>query len=101
MANLKPHVDQLNLWHLELAIVEQAISRVFLDLSDFDEELGAMGHVLGLRLHALVESCPFPAVHIQQLFEPDLFTVDDEYPDSDLEAAVAAAELVWFRSAHD
>ena len=101
MANLKSHADQLNLWHLELAIVDQAISRVFLDLSDFDEELGAMGHVLGLRLHALVESCPFPAANIQALCEPDLVTVDDEYPDPDLEAAVAAAELVWFRSAHD
>lgn len=101
MANLKPHADQLNLWHLELAIVEQAISRVFLDLSDFDEELGAMGHVLGLRLHALVESCPFPAANTQQIDDLDLVSIHDEYPDPELEAAVSAAELVWFRSCHD
>ena len=101
MANLKSHADQLNLWHLELAIVEQAISRVFLDLSDFDEELGAIGHVLGLRLHALVESCPFPSANIQQAKHPELVSLDDECPDSELEAAVSAAEMVWFRSRHD
>ena len=57
---MNEYTASLNGWHLELAIVHDAISRVLRDLSDYDEGLAATGHVLNLRLEALVESCPFP-----------------------------------------
>lgn len=50
----------LNAWHLELGILQEAMSRIIADLSDYDEGLAATGHVLNLRLLDLVESCPFP-----------------------------------------
>jgi hypothetical protein len=52
--------DRLNVWHLELAIAQQASAKLFSELADFDDDLASIGHVLGLRLLALVESCPFP-----------------------------------------
>lgn len=52
------YLEQLNDWHMELAITVTAVER-FLSMSD-DDELGALGHVVKSRLRALVESCPFP-----------------------------------------
>lgn len=99
MSLLKTHLAELNAWHLELAILQDAISRILRDLSDYDEGLAATGHVLNLRLESLVESCPFPPVELRlpdldPLFEPD-------YADPDLEAQVLAAELSWRSPNHD
>ena len=55
------YVDLLNSWHLELAITQQGIAKVLLDLSAFDDDLGSIAHVMALRLVALVDTCPFPA----------------------------------------
>lgn len=52
------YLEQLNDWHIELAIAVTAAERC-LSMSD-DDELGALGHVVKNRLRALVESCPFP-----------------------------------------
>lgn len=52
------HFEALNLWHLELAIVQDAFERVTVSVEDTD--MGAIAHVLSSRFHDLVESCPFP-----------------------------------------
>ena len=52
------YLEQLNDWHMELAIAVTAAERC-LSMSD-DDELGALGHVVKNRLRALVESCPCP-----------------------------------------
>lgn len=52
------YLEQLNDWHMELAIAVTAAERC-LSMSD-DDELGALGHVVKNRLRELVESCPFP-----------------------------------------
>jgi len=99
MSILKTHLAELNAWHLELAIAQEAISRVIRDLSDYDEGLAATGHVLNLRLLALVESCPFPPLELR-LPDPDpLFDPDEA--GLDLEAQVLAAELSWRSPSHD
>lgn len=99
MSLLKTHLAELNAWHLELAIAHDAISRILRDLSDYDEGLAATGHVLNLRLEALVESCPFPPLE-PCLPDPDpLFDPDEA--DSELEAQILAAELSWRVHSHD
>ena len=100
MAAVKPYSDQLNTWHLELAIVQEAISRVISDLSDYDDALAATGHVLKLRLLALVESCPFPPCesHLPEPV-PDLFEPDFSNPD--FEAQALSVEMGWRGYGHD
>ncbi|MHB1332692.1 MAG: hypothetical protein ACYCY1_08855 [Sulfuriferula sp.] len=61
---MNEYTASLNGWHLELAIVQEAIACIIRDLSDYDEGLAATGHVLNLRLEHLVESCPFPPVEV-------------------------------------
>jgi hypothetical protein len=90
------YTDRLNVWHLELAIVQEAAAKLFRDIADHDEELAATGHVLGLRLLALVECCPFPP----QL-PPDDIPVLDLDDEPDLEASVLAHELAWLGAQHD
>ena len=53
------HAERLNTWHLDLAIVADAIEHV---LSEIEEPhgLSATAHVLKTRLLDLVEHCPFP-----------------------------------------
>ena len=54
------YLEQLNEWHLELAIAVTAVEKV-LELAD-DEETSSLGHVVKGRLRSLVESFPFPIV---------------------------------------
>ena len=86
------YTDRLNAWHLELAIVQEAAAKLFRDIADHDDELASIGHVLSLRLLALVESCPFPPAAIDHEF-PD--------PEKDLETSVLAHELSWLGAHHD
>lgn len=53
------HAERLNTWHLDLAIVADAIDHV---LTCIEEPMGlsAIAHVLKNRLVELVENCPFP-----------------------------------------
>lgn len=53
------HREDLNTWHLELAILSDAIGHV-LGCIEEPEGLSATAHVLRTRLAQLVESCPFP-----------------------------------------
>jgi hypothetical protein len=52
--------ERLNAWHLELAILADAIDHV---LSGIEEPVGlsATAHVLRKSLLEAVEGCPFPA----------------------------------------
>ena len=60
---MQTYADLLNAWHMELAITQQGIAKLLLDLSAFDDDLGSIAHVMALRMAALVDSCPFPSVH--------------------------------------
>ncbi|TXH76797.1 hypothetical protein [Thiobacillus sp.] len=51
--------DRLNTWHLELAILADAIGHVLQGIEE-PEGLSATAYVLRSRLDALVASCPFP-----------------------------------------
>lgn len=53
------HADRLNTWHLELAILTDAIGHVLQDIEE-PEGLSAIAHVLKNQLVEMVESCPFP-----------------------------------------
>jgi hypothetical protein len=53
------HWEDLNTWHLELAIVADAI-RHALQAIEEPEGLSATAYVLRTRLDELVASCPFP-----------------------------------------
>jgi hypothetical protein len=89
--------DRLNVWHLELAIAQQASAKLFSELADFDDDLASIGHVLGLRLLALVESCPFPPAVLDDDFV--VLDIDEDY--ADLDASVLAHELAWQGVRHD
>lgn len=56
---MSDHAERLNTWHLDLAIVADAIDHV---LTCIEEPMGlsATAHVLKNRLVDLVEACPFP-----------------------------------------
>ena len=85
------YTDRLNAWHLELSILQQASAKLFSELADFDDDLASMGHVLGLRLFALVESCPFPSA----VLDDDFPVLDPEDDFADLEMSVLVHELAW------
>ncbi len=51
--------DRLNAWHLDLAIVADALGHV-LQCVEEPEGLSATAYVLRQRLDELVASCPFP-----------------------------------------
>ncbi len=53
------HADRLNAWHLELAILADAIGHVLTGIEE-PEGLSATAYVLRQRLAELVESCPLP-----------------------------------------
>lgn len=53
------HADRLNTWHLDLAILADAIGYA-LQAVEEPQGLSATAYVLRNRLDALVESCPFP-----------------------------------------
>lgn len=56
---MNDHAERLNTWHLELAIVADAIEHVLTDIDGL-HGLSAMAYVLKERLQELVENCPFP-----------------------------------------
>jgi hypothetical protein len=51
--------DRLNTWHLELAILSDAIGHVLQAIED-PQGLSATAYVLRRQLADLVASCPFP-----------------------------------------
>ena len=53
------HAERLNTWHLDLAIVADAIDHVLTCIEE-PEGLSATAYVLRTRLVELVEACPFP-----------------------------------------
>lgn len=56
---MNPHWEALNAWHLQLSICADALDHVLREVED-PPGLSAMADVLKIRLHDLVESCPFP-----------------------------------------
>jgi hypothetical protein len=56
---MSDHADRLNTWHLELAILADAIGHVLQGIEE-PEGLSATAYVLRSRLAELVDSCPFP-----------------------------------------
>jgi len=53
------HAERLNTWHLDLAILADAIAHVMADIEE-PNGLSATAHVLKNRLLEMVENCPFP-----------------------------------------
>lgn len=53
------HLEQLDSWHLELAIMADAVYEVLTGIEG--RELSATAHVLKTALVDWVEQCPFPA----------------------------------------
>lgn len=51
--------ERLNAWHLDLAILADAIGHVLQGIEE-PEGLSATAYVLRRQLAALVASCPFP-----------------------------------------
>ena len=56
---MNDHGERLNTWHLELAIVADAIGHVLHEHRG-PEGLSATAYVFQKRLRELVEACPFP-----------------------------------------
>lgn len=56
---MSDHADRFGTWHLELAILADAIGHLLIDIEE-PEGLSATAYVLRTRLDELVESCPFP-----------------------------------------
>jgi hypothetical protein len=54
------HSERLNAWHLELAILADAIDHVLTDIEG-PPGMRATAHVLGKCQLDTVENCPFPA----------------------------------------
>jgi hypothetical protein len=75
------HAERLNTWHLELAILADAIGYALQGIEE-PEGLSATAHVLRCRLGELVESCPFPGQgRIRPADEDlDLSDIDDGLP---------------------
>ena len=56
---MSEHAERLNTWHLELAILADAIGHTLQGIEE-PEGLSATAYVLRTRLDQMVESCPFP-----------------------------------------
>jgi hypothetical protein len=61
-AYLKDYHKQLNDWHLQLAIVAEAVHQIALDYPD-DDKRNSIFYIVEQRLQDLVGSCPFPTVN--------------------------------------
>jgi hypothetical protein len=57
---MSDHAERLNAWHLELAILADAIGHVLIDIEE-PEGQSAVAYVLRSRLDQLVASCPLEA----------------------------------------
>lgn len=75
---MSDHAERLNSWHLELAILADAIGHTLQGIEE-PEGLSATAYVLRTRLDELVESCPFPGQgRIRPVAEDiDLSDIDD------------------------
>jgi hypothetical protein len=56
---MNDHTERLNAWHLDLAILTDAIDHVLTSIEE-PQGLSATAYVLKNRLSELVEACPFP-----------------------------------------
>ena len=56
---MNDYAERLNTWHLDLAILTDAIDHVLSSIEE-PQGLSATAHVLKNRLAELVENCPFP-----------------------------------------
>jgi len=83
------YAERLNTWHLELAILTDAIDHVLGEVEE-PEGLSAVAHVLKNRLVELVQSCPFPdSGRIRPAVDDiDLSDIDDGLP-ADLDGVPA------------
>jgi len=72
---MSDHAERLNAWHLDLAILADAIEHVLTGIEE-PQGLSATAHVLKNRLLELVENCPFPDLKIRPVVDPD-FDLDD------------------------
>ena len=72
---MNDHAERLNTWHLELAILADAIGHTLQGIEE-PEGLSATAHVLKNRLLEMVENCPFPGQGHIRPADPD-FDLDD------------------------
>ncbi len=70
------HAERLNTWHLELAILADAIGHVLRGIEEPEGE-SAVAWVLRERLADLVESCPFPDAAPARIVPAPDFDPDD------------------------
>jgi len=73
---MSDHAERLNAWHLDLAILADAIAHVMTGIEE-PNGLSATAHVLKNRLLDLVESCPFPGPVARITPAPDDLDLDD------------------------
>jgi hypothetical protein len=74
---MSDHAERLNTWHLELAILADAIGHTLQGIEE-PEGLSATAYVLRTRLAELVEGCPFPGQsRIRPADDIDLADIDD------------------------
>lgn len=89
---MNAHWEQLNTWHLELAILADAIGHVLTGIEE-PEGLSATAYVLRTRLADLVAACPFP--ERAKRIVPDLdFDLDDFDGSLPADTAGVPAELL-------
>lgn len=67
---MSDHAERLNTWHLELAILADAIGHTLQGIEE-PEGLSATAYVLRTRLDEMVESCPFPGQGRIRPVDPD------------------------------
>lgn len=73
---MSDHAERLNAWHLDLAILADAIAHVMAGIEE-PNGLSATAHVLKNRLLEMVENCPFPGpLTIRPALDTD-FDLDD------------------------
>ncbi len=79
---MSDHAERLNTWHLDLAILADAIEHVLTGIEE-PQGLSATAHVLKNRLQELVESCPFPG-------QGRICPVDDDFDLDDFDGSLPA-----------
>lgn len=89
---MSDHAERLNAWHLEMAILADAIEHVLTGIEE-PEGLSATAHVLKNRLQELVESCPFPGQGRIRPIDDD-FDLDDFDGNLPIDTAGVPAELL-------
>lgn len=65
--DIKAYTDALNMWHLEVSMIQKGLSRVLWESSsdqhskEAEDEISSIGYILIERFKVLVETCPFPS----------------------------------------